>query len=102
MGKPQTMAENVRQLRGYRIAEEPDDVKRPYRIWDAKGKAEVRWANFLNLRHAHLRALSEAAWSKNETTFEVFDVRTGSLRGQYIRKGSSISFWRSHHPIEDE
>lgn len=94
-------ADNVRQLRGFRVAEEPDEVKRPYRIWDAIEKREVRWACFVNLRHAHTRAMSEAAWSRNETVYEVFDVRTGNLRGQYRRIGNSIEFWRSHHAVED-
>jgi len=92
----------VHKLRDLPIAENAEEVRRPYRLWDSTKKAEVRWAYFKNLRHAHMRALCEAAWSNGDSVFEVFDVRTGGLRGQYRRHGQDIRFWRSTHPIEEE
>jgi len=92
---------NVRQLRDFPVAEDADEVVRPYRIWDSKLKEEVRWAYFKNLRHAHMRALSEAAWADGNTVLEVFDIRNGGLRGQYHREGTQIKFWRSHHKVEE-
>jgi hypothetical protein len=92
----------VSPLRDFKVAEDPDEVKRPYRLWDSTQKAEVRWAYFKNLRHAHMRALCEAAWSNGDSVFEVYDTRTGGLRGQYRRHGQDIKFWRSSHAIEEE
>lgn len=93
---------NVRQIRDFPVAEDADEVRRPYRLWDTKEKREVRWAYFKNLRHAHMRALCEAAWSKGDSVFEIFDCRNGGLRGQYHRHGQEIRFWRSHHQLEEE
>jgi hypothetical protein len=95
-------AAQVTRLRDYRVAEDPEEVRRPFRLWDSKEKTEVRWACFKNLRHAHMRALCEAAWSKGDSVFEVFDIRNGGLRGQYKRVGKHIEFWRSTHPLEQE
>lgn len=92
---------SVRKLREFPVAEEDDEVKRPYRMWDSKEKAQVRGRNYKNLRHAHMGALYEAAWSKGESVFEIFDIRNGALLGQYHRYGTEIRFWRSHHPIEE-
>jgi hypothetical protein len=91
----------VTNLRDFPKAEDPDQVKRPFRLWDSKEKTNVQWAYFKNLRHAHMRALCEAAWAKNDTTFEVYDVRVGGLRGQYKRHGADIKFWRSSHHLEE-
>lgn len=91
----------VHKLRDFPVAEEVDDVKRPYRIWDSEAKTQVPHAYFLNLRHAHTRALSEAAWAHGDTALEVFDIRNGGLRGQYFRKGQDIKFWRSSHAVEE-
>lgn len=92
---------NVAPIREYIREGEDDDVKRPYRIWDSKEKREVLHAYFKNLRHAHMRALCEAAWSKGDKVFELFDKRNSGLRGQYKRVGQHITFWRSTHELED-
>lgn len=84
------------------VAEHADEVKRPFRLWDTKEKLQVVHAYFKNLRHAHMRALCEASWSRGDSVYEVFDVRNGGLRGQYKRVGKMIEFWRSTHPIEKE
>ena len=91
----------VVKLHDFPVAEAGDEVKRPYRLWNTKDKVQVQWAYFKNLRHAHMRALCEAAWSKGDAVFEVYDIRNGGLRGQYKRVGSSIDFWRSHHALEE-
>jgi hypothetical protein len=92
----------VSALRDVPVAEDADEVKRPYRLWDAMKKKMVQWRNYKNLRHAHMGALCEAAWSNGDSVYEVFDIRTGGLRGQYRRHGQDIKFWRSTHPIEEE
>lgn len=94
-------AANVRALRDFPEAADPDEVKRPYRLWDSKNKCQMRWRCYLNLRHAHMGALYEAAWSDGSTVIEVFDIRNGSLKGQYHREGSHIKFWRSTDKLED-
>ena len=91
----------VHALRDFPVAEDADEVKRPYRLWDSKEKTQVNHAFFKNLRHAHMRALCEAAWSKGDSVFEVFDIRNGGLRGQYKRHGQEIQFWRSTHHLEE-
>lgn len=93
---------SVQSIREFDVAEDGEKVLRPYRIWDAKEKREVLHAYFKNLRHAHIRALCEAAWSKGDKVFELFDRRNGGLRGQYQRIGQQVKFWRSHHALEDE
>lgn len=92
----------VAHVRGYPTAEKPDEVVRPYRLWDTKENAQVQRAYFINLRHAHMRALCEAAWSRGDSVFEVFDIRNGGLRGQYKRVGPHIEFWRSSHALEEQ
>lgn len=92
----------VVNLRDFPVADKPpEEIKRPYRLWNTREKAQVKWAFFLNLRHAHMRALCEAAWSNTDAVFEVFDIRIGALRGQYRRVGQNIQFWRSNHHLED-
>jgi hypothetical protein len=93
--------QKVSKLRNFPTAADPDEVQRPYRLWDSKAKEEMRWAYFKNLRHAHSRALNEAAWARGDTTIELFDIRNGGLRGQYFRHGDQIKFWRSHHKVEE-
>lgn len=91
----------VTTLRDYPRADDPDQVKRPYRLWDSKEKKNLQWRCFKNLRHAHMGALTEAAWTKGDNTIEVYDIRVGGLRGQYKRHGDQIKFWRSNHHLEE-
>jgi hypothetical protein len=102
MAHPARVTAKVTSLRDFPVADPDEEVKRPFRLWDSKEKCDVRWAYFLNLRHAHMRALCEAAWSKGDSVFEVYDRRNGGLRGQYKRHGNEIEFWRSNHPIDQE
>ena len=90
----QAALQRVQKLRDFPVAEDADEVKRPFRLWNTRDKEQVQWAYFKNLRHAHMRALCEAAWSRGDSVFEVFDIRNGGLRGQYQRHGDQIKFWR--------
>src|SRR5262245_26255530 len=84
----QPLKQGVTPLRDFPTSELPDEEKRPYRLWNTKEKKQVNWAWFKNLRHAHMRALCEAAWANEDTVLEVFDIRTGALRGQYAKRRS--------------
>ena len=95
-------ATKVQPIRGYPVADNADEVKRPFRLWDSHEKAQVPHAYFVNLRHCHMRALCEAAWSRGDSVFEVVDIRNGGLRGQYRRVGHNIEFWRSSHALEEQ
>jgi hypothetical protein len=72
----------------------PHDVEsvRPFRIWNALDKQQLRWRYYSDKRHAHIGALIEARWAAVGTTLEVFDIRTGRLMGQYTRKVNTIAF----------
>jgi hypothetical protein len=92
----------VTPLRDFPVTEQPDDeVKRPFRLWNSTEKKQLQWAFFKSLRHAHMRALCEAAWAHEDTVIEVFDLRNGGLRGQYAKRGQTIQFWRSNHHLEE-
>lgn len=69
------------------------DPKRPYRLWNAREKHEMRWRYYASPRHAHLGALIEARWGVVGTVIEVFDSRTGALLGQYKRTPTSVAFF---------
>jgi len=95
-------AANVRALRDFPLSErDPDEIKRPYRIWSSKNKANVRWKCYKNLRHAHSGCLLECAWSDGDDVLELYSCVTGALYGQYQRDGKTIKFWRSNHSLED-
>lgn len=76
----------------YPIAE-IEDPKRPYRLWDARAKQQMRWRYYSNPRAAHLGALIEARWGEIGTVIEVFDSRTAALLGQYKRTPTSVAFF---------
>jgi hypothetical protein len=76
----------------YPIAE-IEDPKRPYRLWNARLKEQMRWRYYSNPKHAHLGALIEARWGEIGTVIEVFDSRTGALLGQYKRTPTSVAFF---------
>jgi hypothetical protein len=65
---------------------------RPFRLWDANAKRDLRWRCYKAARSAHLGALVEARWSKVGTSIEVYDCTTGRLHGQYTRTPTSIIF----------
>lgn len=66
--------------------------KRPYRLWDANAKAQLRWRYYSNPKRAHLGALIETRWSKVGTVVEVINSDNGRLLGQYRRTPNSVTF----------
>jgi hypothetical protein len=69
-----------------------EDPLRPYRLWNANEKEWVRRRWYKYPRNAHLGALIEARWAKPGEAFEVIDIRTESLLGQYKRTPTSVQF----------
>lgn len=71
-----------------------EDPVRPFRIWDAKEKIHVRGRQYSSEINALNSGLIMARWAKVGQSFEVYDVRTGRLLGQYTRKPTGITFMR--------
>lgn len=69
------------------------DSVRPYRLWNANEKAQMRWRYYGSPRSAHLGALIETRWAKPGTVIEVIDARTAALLGQYRRTPTSVQFF---------
>ena len=69
-----------------------DVAKRPFRLWDAAKKAELRWRYYADWRRAVNAAFIELKWSAIGTVIEVIDIRNGKLLGQYKRTVSSVTF----------
>jgi hypothetical protein len=76
----------------YPRLENGDDSVRPFRLWNTNDNELVRWRCYKYPRNAHLGALIEARWAKPGEAFEVIDIRTASLLGQYLRTPTSIQF----------
>jgi len=69
-----------------------DESLRPFRLWNANTKEQMRWRYYSDKKHAHIGALIEVRWSEVGTTIEVFDTTTGRLLGQYTRKVNTVAF----------
>lgn len=81
-----------KEERDYPIAD-IEEPARPYRLWNAKAREQVRWRYYSCPKNAHLAALIEARWGDVGTTIEVFDSRTAALLGQYRRTPTSVAFF---------
>lgn len=57
--------------------------KRPYRLYDAKRKAYMRWRFYKILKHARDGALVEARWSKVGDCIQVINHNNGNLLGEF-------------------
>ena len=68
------------------------EPKRPFRLWDAKRKCNLRWRNYADARRAMNAALIEVRWASVSESIEVYDIRNGRLLGVYTRGVKSISF----------
>ena len=68
------------------------EAVRPYRLWDAVHKKNLRWRYYEDKKRAHIAALIEARWLPVGASIEVYDCRTGRLLGQYTRRVDSIRF----------
>lgn len=67
-----------------------EDPKRPFRIWEARAKRHARGRSYVYREHAMNAALVMVKWAVPGESFEVYDVRTGRLHAQYVRKPTSI------------
>jgi hypothetical protein len=76
----------------YSWDKERGEAVRPFRLWDAVKKENVRWRYFADKKRAHMAALVECRWLAVGATIEVYDCRTGKLLGQYTRRVDSIRF----------
>lgn len=65
---------------------------RPYRLWNTKEKAALRWRYYSDPKRAHIGALIESRWSQVGTTIEVYNAHNGRLLGQYTRRLHDIKF----------
>lgn len=66
--------------------------KRPFRLWDAKGKHALRWRCYKYRENAHNGAVVEMRWSAVGDVIEVYNAVNGRLVGQYRRGTDVIHF----------
>ena len=81
-------------MRQPKRARADEDSPRPYRLWDANNKINLRWRYYSDPKRAHMGAIIECRWSKEGTVIEVYNAATGQLLGQYKRLATSIAFYR--------
>lgn len=72
--------------------DERGEAVRPFRLWDAKARANLRWRYYSDPKRAHMAALIEVRWMEIGSVIECYDCRTGKLLGQYRRLVDSIRF----------
>ena len=65
-------------------------MARPYRLWNANLKQDVRWRYYQYLERAHTGALITARDSKVGVVIELYNFNTGKLLGQYKRTVNSV------------
>jgi hypothetical protein len=73
---------------------------RPIRIWDARARKHLAGRQFVSVLNAHDRALILVRWEKVGTAYEVYDVTTGQLLGQYLRTPTTVKFVNITHSKE--
>lgn len=66
------------------------EAQRPFRLWDAVKKRNVRWRNYATRKRAELGALIETRWARVGDQYEVYDCRTGRAFVQYVRTPTSV------------
>lgn len=62
-----------------------EPTKRPFRLWDANAKCDLRWRYYQIKRNALNGALLESAWAKVGTSIEVYDCRTAHHLATFTR-----------------
>ncbi len=67
-----------------------EDTIRPFRLWHATERRNLRWRNFKDKRRAHIAAMIEARWAKVGVTIEVYNCTNGKLLGQYTRTPTAV------------
>lgn len=79
------------RVRVYKRARAASDSPRPYRLWDASAKRNVRWRYYTYPKRAHIAAMIECRWSREiGLVIEVYNAATGELLAQYKRGESSV------------
>lgn len=68
------------------------DSVRPFRLWNAHERTQLRWRYYAGKHNAHIAALIETRWADVGVTIEVFDIRNGKLLGQYTRRLNTVAF----------
>ena len=69
------------------------EASRPFRLWDAKNKVNVRWRCYGTERNAHTGALTEIWWyGKIGDSLEVYDARSGAALGTYTKRIAGVGF----------
>jgi len=63
---------------------------RPYRIWDANKRHNVRWRCFTDKEHALDGAWLELRTARIGQSYEVYDIRTMKLIAQYTKRISGV------------
>jgi hypothetical protein len=67
-------------------------TSRPFRLWDAKAKKHKTGCCYKYERNALNGALLAVKWGKIGDAIEVYDVETGRLLAQYVRKPTTVWF----------
>lgn len=86
------MSELKTLLRNAEYAKQRDTV-RPYRLWDAKEKRNLRWRCYANKRNALIGALIETAMLDIGKTVEVYDCRYQTLQGQFTKRVKHVDIF---------
>ena len=74
--------------------EHDEPTKRPYRLWDAIAKCDMRYRYYEIERNALNGALLEAAWARVGTSIEVYDCRTAKHIATFTRHSTGqITRW---------
>lgn len=69
------------------------DTTRPYRLWDASAKQNMRWRCYAIKRNALIGALVEAAMLDIGHTIEVYDSRYQTLIGQFTKRIKQVDIY---------
>lgn len=77
---------------GYTHWNKEEPTQRPYRLWNAVAKRDMRYRYYKIKRNALDGALLEARWAKVGAVIEVYDCRTASHLGTFKRHPTTISF----------
>lgn len=67
-------------------------MKRPFRIWNAKLKHDMRWRYYSYWQNAHNGALIECRWGKPGLILEVYNAELGRWLGTYERTPTGIRY----------
>jgi len=69
-----------------------EESSRPFRIWDANEKVDVRYRYYSHALNAHWGCLKQMLWTKVGVTLEIYSIVNGKLYGQYTRTLTGVKF----------